>query len=203
MMTRPLVDLNNIEVAYAPAFCDDSFRHVVMEAYTGASDTEYFASSKMKKYIGTVNAERGLAFNKSAAAKFNELGWRVWTEVEMNRLHCPGEEASGDIDVIAEKEGSVYLCECKDLSFARTITEVVEQLGRFHGKHGDELWKHLRRVKWVQRNASQLRYVIGREPSETRSLLITSKVVPMQHSKGFPEQVVPIDSLSAFLENRA
>ena len=203
MMTRPLVSLNNLEVAYAPAFCDDSFRHVVMEAYTGASDTEYFASSKMRKYIGTANAERGLAFNKSAAAKFNELGWRVWTEVEMNRLHCPGEEASGDIDVIAEKEGRVYLCECKDLSFARTITEVVEQLGRFHGKQGDELWKHLRRVKWVQRNASQLRYVIGREPSESRSLLITSKVVPMQHSKAFPEQVVPIDSLSAFLESEA
>ncbi len=203
MMTRPLVALNALEVVYAPAFCDDSFRHVVMEAYTGASDTEYFASSTMKKYIGAANAKKGLEFNKSAAAKFNELGWRVWTEVEMNRLHCPGEEASGDIDVIAEKDGKVYLCECKDLSFARTITEVVEQLGRFHGKHGDELWKHLRRVKWVQQNASQLRYVVGQEPVETRSLLITSKVVPMQHSKAFPEQVVTIDALAAFLENKA
>jgi len=33
MMTRPLVGLNDSEVAYAPAFCEDSFRHVVMEAY--------------------------------------------------------------------------------------------------------------------------------------------------------------------------
>jgi hypothetical protein len=72
MMTRPLVGLNNLEVAYAPAFCDDSFRHVVMEAYTGASDTEYFASSTMKKYIGSANAKRGLEFNKSAAGKFND-----------------------------------------------------------------------------------------------------------------------------------
>jgi hypothetical protein len=201
MMTRPLVGLNPLEVAYAPAFCDDSFRHVVMEAYTGASYTEYFASSTMKKYIGAANAKKGLEFNKSAAAKFNELGWRVWTEVEMNRLHCPREEASGNIDVIAEKDGRVYLCECKDLSFARTITEVVEQLGRFHGKQGDELWKHLRRVKWVQQNVSQLRYVVDREPIEIRSLLITSKIVPMQHSKAFPEYVVPIDSLPVFLEN--
>jgi len=203
MMTRPLVGLNDSEVAYAPAFCEDSFRHVVMEAYTGASDTEYFTSSAMKKYIGSANAKRGLEFNKSAAAKFKELGWKVWTEVEMNRLRCPREEASGDIDVISEKEGVVFLCECKDLSVARTITEVVEQLGRFQGKPGDDLWKHLRRVKWVQRNTVQLRHVIGHQAAEVRSLLITSKIVPMQHSKGFLEQVVPIDSLQAFLENQA
>ncbi len=203
LMTRPLVGLNDSEVAYAPAFCEDSFRHVVMEAYTGAFDTEYFTSSAMKKYIGAANAKRGLAFNKSAAAKFKELGWKVWTEVEMNRLRCPREEASGDIDVIAEKDGIVYLCECKDLSFARTITEVVEQLGRFQGKHGDDLWKHLRRVKWVQRNAVQLRHVVGQQAAEVRSLLITSKIVPMQHLKGFLEQVVPIDSLQTFLANQA
>jgi hypothetical protein len=199
VMTRPLVDLSKTEVAYAPAFCDDSFRHVVMEAYTGASDTEYFTSSAMKKYIGAANGKRGIEFNKSAAAKFDELGWNVWTEVEMNRLRCPREKASGDIDVIAEKNGIVYLCECKDLSFARTITEVVEQLRRFQGKHGDDLWKHLRRVKWVQQNAFRLRDVVGQQPAEVRSLLVTSKIVPMQHSKGFPEQVAPIDSLRAFL----
>ena len=203
VMSRPLVALNDSDVAYAPAFCEDSFRHIVMEAYTGVSDTEYFTSSKMKKYIGAANAKRGLEFNKSAAAKFKELGWNVWTEVEMNRLHCPREEASGDIDVIAAKDGIVYLCECKDLTFARTITEVVEQLGRFQGKHGDDLWKHLRRVKWVQRNASQLRHVAVQQPAEVRSLLVTSKIVPMQHSKGFLEEVVPIDSLQAFLENQS
>ena len=82
----------------------------------------------------------------------------LWTEIEMKRLRCPREEASGDIDVIAERDGIVYLCECKDLSFARTITEVVEQLGRFQGKHGDDLWKHLRRVKWY--NGMALNYTI-------------------------------------------
>ena len=170
-----------------------------MEAYTGASDTEYFTSSAMKKYIGAANSKRGIDFNKSAAAKFSELGWTIWTEVEMIRLLCPREEASGDIDVIAVKDGIVYLCECKDLSFARTITEVVEQLDRFQGKHGDDLWKHLRRVRWVQQNASKLRQVVGQEPVEVHSLLITSKIVPMQHSKGFLEQVVPIDALQTFL----
>jgi hypothetical protein len=199
VMTRPLVCLNKSEAAYAPAFCEDSFRHVVMEAYTGASDTEYFTSSAMKKYIGAANSKRGIDFNKSAAAKFSELGWTIWTEVEMIRLLCPREEASGDIDVIAVKDGIVYLCECKDLSFARTITEVVEQLDRFQGKHGDDLWKHLRRVRWVQQNASKLRQVVGQEPVEVHSLLITSKIVPMQHSKGFLEQVVPIDALQTFL----
>ena len=153
MMNRPIIELNSSEIVYAPGFCEDSFRHVATEALNGSVDTEYFSSQAMRKYVGSVNAERGLAFNKAVAQRFRSAGWKAWTETEMSQLLCPKDQASGDIDVIAEKDGTVLLCECKDLSFARTITEVVEQLGRFKGKHGDELWKHLRRVKWARHNS--------------------------------------------------
>jgi hypothetical protein len=199
VMNRPLIALNDAEVAYAPGFCEDSFRHVVSEVFTGSFEPDYFTTPAMRKYVGSTNAASGLEFNKSVASRFREAGWNAWTEIEMNQLHCPKDQAAGDIDVVAERDGAVFLCECKDLSFARTITEVVEQLGRFKGKHGDELWKHLRRAAWVKNNGSRLRYVIGREPAEIRSLLISSKIVPMQHAEGFAEQVVPIDALPEFL----
>jgi hypothetical protein len=199
LMARPLVGLNEAEIAYAPGFCEDSFRHVVMEAHSGAFDTEYFSSPVMREYIGTVNGRRGLDFNKAVAETFTKSDWRVWIEVQMTHLRCPKREASGDIDVVAAKNGVIYLCECKDLSFARTITEVVEQLGRFRGRHGDDLWKHIRRVEWVRTNAAELRRLVKQEPEEIRSILVTSKVVPMQFADGFPVQVVPMDSLEAYL----
>ena len=199
LMARPLVALNATEITYAPGFCEDSFRHVVMEAHSGAFDTEYFTSRLMKEYIGTVNAKQGLDFNKAVADTFRKSEWRVWVEVQMSQLRCPGSEGSGDIDVIAAKDGIIYLCECKELSFARTISEVVEQLGRFRGRHGDALWKHMRRVEWVRRNPTELRRVVGQEPVEIRSLLVTTKTVPMQFARDFPVDVVPMDSLEAYL----
>lgn len=199
LMARPLVALNETEIAYAPGFCEDSFRHVVMEAHSGAFDTEYFTARVMKEYIGAANGRRGLDFNKAVAETFTKSGWRVWVEVQMTRLRCPASEASGDIDVIAAKDGIIYLCECKELSFARTITEVVEQLGRFRGRHGDALWKHMRRVEWVRRNATELGRIVGQVPVGIRSLLVTSKIVPMQFTHDFPVQVVPMDSLEAYL----
>lgn len=199
VMNRPLIALNDAEVAYAPGFCEDSFRHVASEVFTGSFEPEYFTAPAMRKYVGSTNAARGLEFNKSVASRFREAGWNAWTEIEMSQLHCPQDQAAGDIDVVAEKDGIVFLCECKDLSFARTITEVVEQLGRFKGKHGDELWKHLRRAAWIKNNGSRLRHVIDREPADILSLLISSKIVPMQHAEGFAEQVIPIDALPEFL----
>jgi hypothetical protein len=199
LMNRPIVALNEIEIAYAPGFCDDSFRHVVMEAHSGAFDTEYFNTRSMREYIGAVNGRRGLDFNKAVAERFTKSGWRVEVEVQMTRFRCPVNEASGDIDVIALKDGVVYLCECKELSFARTITEVVEQLGRFRGRHGDALWKHMRRVEWIRRNTTELGRVLGQGPIEIRSLLVTSKTVPMQFAEGFPVQVLPMDSLEYHL----
>jgi Holliday junction resolvase len=200
MMARPLIAINETEIAYAPAFCEDAFRHVIMGSHTGAFETEYFTSRSMKEYIGAENARRGLAFNKSVANAFENLGWNVIVELQMTRLEAPHTEASGDIDVVAMKDGIVYICECKELLFARTITEVVEQLGRFRANRGDALWKHMRRVSWVRTHPRRLNEIVGRELTDIRSLLVTSKLVPMQFAKDFPVQTIAIDSLESIFE---
>lgn len=199
VMARPLIAISDTEIAYAPGFCEDAFRHVIMEAHTGAFETEYFSSRSMKEYIGATNARRGLTFNKSVAEVFGNAHWRVLVEVQMTQFQAPQMEASGDIDVIAAKDGIVYICECKELLFARTITEVVEQLGRFRGRPGDALWKHTRRAAWIRAHPARLTAVLGQEAIEIRSILVTSKIVPMQFAEGFPIQVVSFDSLRATL----
>jgi hypothetical protein len=100
-MTRPIVALNDLELIFAPAFCEDSFHHVVMECFTGALETEYFVTRAMKQYVGEENARRGLAFNKSIAELFEAAGWSVRLELAMTELKAPPKEATGDIDVLA------------------------------------------------------------------------------------------------------
>jgi hypothetical protein len=117
LMTRPLVELGDGRVVYAPGFCEDSFRHTVMECYEGAFETEYFDSARMKKYTGAVNARRGLDFNRAVGTLFSAEGWNVRLEVEMNELGALPNEASGDVDVLAWKGNVVCVCECKELLF--------------------------------------------------------------------------------------
>jgi hypothetical protein len=77
LMARPVVDLGNGTVVYAPGFCEDGFRQNVMEAFQGAFDTEYFSTDLMKKYYGGVNDKRGADFNAAASVLFTSQGWTL------------------------------------------------------------------------------------------------------------------------------
>jgi hypothetical protein len=199
LMTRPILALDDQLVIYAPAFCEDSFRHVVMESFQGAFETEYFDTRRMKEYVGRENARRGLAFNKSVAEIFRGVGWDVRTEVPMSELGAPTTAAAGDIDVLAWKGDSICVCECKELLFARTITEVSEQLSRFRGNKGDDLYKHLRRFAWVQDNPKSIQRIVRTATPNLKSLLITSKIVPMQFVNALDVEVVPVEQLSGII----
>lgn len=195
LMARPIVALNDAELVYAPGFCEDSFRHVVMNCYQGGFETEYFDSSRMKEYTGRENARRGAAFNQAVAEIFSSMGWSIRTEVQMSELETPESAASGDIDVLAWKGDEVCICECKELLFARTISEVSEQLSRFRGKTGDDLFKHLRRAEWVRANPQCLRRIVESRAPQIRSLLVTSKIVPMEFVSGLNVEVINADRL--------
>ena len=202
LMTRPLVELGDGRVVYAPGFCEDSFRHTVMECYEGAFETEYFDSERMKKYTGAVNGRRGLDFNSAVGALFRAEGWNVRLEVEMNELGALPNEASGDVDVLAWKGNVVCVCECKELLFARTVSEVADQLVRFRGLPGDELYKHLRRVGFIQAHSDDLRRITKIGSPRFVPLLVTSKVVPMQFIKTLATEVVSADQVTpSFLAN--
>jgi hypothetical protein len=79
--------------------------------------------------------------------------------------------------------------------FARTVTEVCEQLTRFRGKTGDDLYKHLRRAGWIQANPGALLRIVGTAVPQFRSILVTSKIVPMQFIGTLPVEVVAADQL--------
>ena len=70
VLTRLFVDIGDGRVVYAPGFCEDSFRHTLMEYFRGAFETKYFDSCRMRKWIGAANARRGLDFNKAIAELF-------------------------------------------------------------------------------------------------------------------------------------
>lgn len=195
LMTRPVVAITDVALIYAPGFCEDSFRHVVMSCFKGSFETEYFDSVAMREYVGRENARRGHEFNEAVGDIFRKAGWSARTEVQMSELGAPEEAASGDIDVLAWKDGVVCVCECKELWFARTIGQIVEQLSRFRGREGDDLFKHLRRAEWVRANPGCLSRVIGSSAFQMRSLLITSKIVPMQFVSGLDVEVIDADRL--------
>ena len=196
-MARPVVELGNGMVVYAPGFCEDSFRHNVMEAFQGAFDTEYFSTDQMKKYYGGVNDKRGADFNVAASDLFTNQGWRARPEVEMTALGARAESAMGDVDVLAWNRDVICVCECKELLFARTVGEVVSQLVRFRGQTGDDLDKHLQRVNFLRENRKELRRLTGINSPRVVSILITSKTVPMQFGPDLGTQVLAADQITA------
>jgi hypothetical protein len=196
LMSRPIVDLGNGSVFYAPGFCEDSFRHNVMECFHGAFDTEYFLTRGMKEYSGSVNAKRGLDFNRAIAEIFAGQGWSVRFEIAMTELGAPTQDSLGDVDVLAWKENTVCVCECKELLFARNIGEVASQLVRFRGNAGDDLDKHLRRVRFLEGHGSEISRLTGIEGARILSLLVTSKVVPMQFVEDRGAEIVWADQLT-------
>lgn len=196
LMTRPFVDLGDGRVVYAPGFCEDSFRHSIMECFTGAFDTGYFDTKKMKAYVGAVNARRGLDFNKSVGALFKADGWDVRLEVGMPELGAHRNDASGDVDVLAWKGNVVCVCECKELLFARNISEVADQLVRFRGLPGDDLDKHLRRVRFMQSHEKNVTRVTSIGAPRVVPLLVTSKVAPMQFTETVGTRVLSADEIT-------
>jgi hypothetical protein len=196
-MARPLVDLGNGSVVYAPGFCEDSFRHNVMEAFQGAFETEYFSTDLMKKYCGGVNDKRGADFNAATSELFKSQGWNAVSEVEMTALGAQAEQGMGDVDVLAWRGDVVCICECKELLFARTVGEVVSQLVRFRGQPGDDLDKHLQRVNFLRENYQGLRRITGVDSPCLVSILITSKIVPMQFGPDLGTQVLAADQITA------
>jgi len=196
LMSRPIVDIGNGQVVYAPGFCEDSFRHNVMEAFQGAFETEYFLTSRMREYCGSINGRRGLDFNSAIGSIFEKEGWSVRTEVAMTELGAPARDVMGDVDVLAWRDNIACICECKELLFARTIGEVADQLVRFRGKPGDDLDKHLRRVRFLQGHTTELSVITGIGSAQIVSLVVTSKLVPMQFVGDLGAQVVSADQIT-------
>lgn len=196
-IVRPLLvfgEQDCAEVFYGAGALQLGFSYLLERTEQGQlPGKEFFTTTEMRRYIGTVNKERGHAFTKSVADTLRKEGWQARSEVQMTELGASAE--LGDIDVIAWKStGDIRLIECKRLQLARTIAEIAEVCSRFRGEAKDDLDKHVRRIAWVNQHASNLERIIGFSPSKNRidARLVTNIDVPMRYLVSLP---IPVDKI--------
>jgi Nuclease-related domain len=204
LMARPIVLTGfseSDELFYAPGLVHDAFASLVVGSSRGVFDPEYFSTAEMRARTGAINNKEGHEFNERVAEEFRKLNFKARASVQMTEFNVSPEIGDlGDIDVLAwSPTGLVYVTECKNLRFAMTVGEVVDQLNRFRGGADDDLHKHLRRCQWLSQNLHRLAQVIGQNGSvKIEPLLVSNTIVPMQFSQGLPiptDNILPIGAL--------
>lgn len=198
---RPLLifgDQDSDTVYFGAGSLQQGFAYLLQRAEEGQLPERFFVTKAMKKYIGSINNERGHAFAKTVADKLRQQGWQVRNEVNMSELGAPRKDADGDVDVLAWKpSGEVLLIECKRLQLARTVAEIAEICRRFRGDAKDELDKHVKRANWVIQNPSSLQKIVGfiPTPNSIDARLVTNTHVPMMYLNSLPipaEKIGPL-----------
>ena len=204
LMARPVVvggDQENDSAFYAPGLVHDGFASLVVGSHGGGFDVEYFRGMQMRAWIGAINNKTGHEFNERVAEEFRKLNFRARASVQMTEFNVPSDMGDlGDIDVLAWGAcGRVFLVECKNLRFAMTVGEIVDQLNRFRGEATDELGKHLSRCQWLVENAGRLERIVGRHKGlNLRPLMVSNTIVPMQFVRDLPmrpEDILPIGEI--------
>ena len=190
VIIRPLLIFGNLDtdkVFYGVGSLRVGFSHLLHRIEEGHLPQTFFNSAEMKRYIGSVNNEKGHAFARSVSDQLEEQGWQTRLEVQMTELGAPSK--LGDIDVLAWKpSGEICIVECKRLQLARTVAEVAEVCRRFRGEAKDELSKHLRRVEWIRANPETLQPIVRFLVSQCRidDRLVTNTDVPLTYISSLP-----------------
>ena len=178
------------------------FRYLLYCIENGYLPQEFFSSDTMRSYLGGITDKKGHDFTVTVAEHLSTNGWRTKTEISMTQLGASSE--LGDIDVLAWKpNGAILIVECKRLRLARTVAEISEICRRFRGEEGeekDELFKHMRRVDWIETKPSCLNTVIGMQvnPNRIDQRLITNVQVPMRFLSDLPipnDKIGPLGSI--------
>jgi len=163
------------------------FGYLLDRTERGQLPQEFFTTSEMKQYLGTVNNDRGHEFARTVADQLRNNGWQARNEVQMTELG--GSAGLGDVDVLAWKpSGEIQIIECKRLQLARTVAEVAEICRRFRGEAKDELDKHVQRVSWIMANPACLQRIVGFLPDQAPidDRLVTNTHVPMMYLSSLP-----------------
>jgi hypothetical protein len=206
-MARPIVRTGSGErdaLLYAPGLVHDAFANLVVGSSVGAFDAEYFSSSEMRAWIGAINNKKGHEFNEQVAEEFRKLNFKSRASIQMTEFNVPAAMGDlGDIDVLvwSDATGLVYVTECKNLRFAMTVGEIVDQLTRFRGEANDELHKHMRRCEWLNHNLDRLAQIIGYHGSlRIEPLMVSNTIVPMQFAQNLPLSPENIVAIGAILQ---
>jgi hypothetical protein len=210
LVMRPLVQVATNPSGWmvsAPLF-EKAAQYLTGNIYEGRLPDRFFSSQKLRSYIGEIVHKHGHAFAETVAGVFRENRYEARTKIKMTELGAHKNPDLGDMDILAWRSDSkiVFLVEAKRLTPALTVREVIQRLEEFRGdeKRNDSLGKHVRRVRWLEKNLSGIEKLtrIPATKMRVRSLLVTSESVPMQFfdEMKFPtNQVVPIDELESRL----
>lgn len=175
------------------------FRYLLYCIEEGYLPQEFFSSDSMRSYIGGITDKKGHDFTVTVAEHLSTNGWQTRTEIPMTQIGASSD--FGDIDVLAWKpNGAILIIECKRLRLARTVAEISEICRRFRGEAKDELFKHMRRVNWIETNPSSLNTILGMpvKPNQIDQRLITNVPVPMRFLSNLPipnDKIGPLDDV--------
>jgi hypothetical protein len=191
MIRRPLLSLSgsrssNAQITYGAGLVHNAFSFTVTSTHSGTMSERSFTSARMQRWIGGVNNKNGTEFNETVRQIVRSAGLCARSSVQMTEF---GVDGMGDIDVLAWTQlgDAALVIECKHLRFARTVGEVGEQLRRFRGQLGDDLYAHMRRLKWLSENLGSLKRKLDlREGFCIYQLLVTETLVPMAFVRGLP-----------------
>jgi len=153
LLMRPLVQISanpRVWAVWVPAF-EKAMRYITGNIANGRFPDQFFVSPKMRSYIGNRVDRRGHVFAERVREELQRLGLSTRLEIKMTELGASKQPDLGDVDVLAWRSGGKAVCaiECKSLTAALTVREIVQRLEDFRGdeKRKDSLGKHIRRTK--------------------------------------------------------
>jgi hypothetical protein len=174
------------DVIIAPGMLRDAFRVLLHNHHYGHYDINALSSAEMKAWREHIVAEQSAKFEDRVVARLEELGWNARRGVKFTEILGKNlEKDHGDIDVLAwHPDGRVRLLECKDLHFAKTVSEIAKQLHKFRGKQDEKgrpdlLRKHLNRLVLARENEGAFRSHLKLPEVDIDAALVFANPVPM------------------------
>jgi hypothetical protein len=203
VLMRPLIQVGTdprVWAVWVPAF-DKAARYVTQNIAQGRFPDQFFSTPKMRSYIGSRVDRRGHNFAVKVRDELERLGFSTQLEIKMTALGSPKQPDLGDVDVLAWRPTGRTVCaiECKSLTAALTVREIIQRLEDFRGdeRREDSLGKHVRRTKWLETNRAKVARVTGLPAVDLKviGLLVCSDLVPMQF---FQEMHFPAEHVLSF-----
>ena len=216
LMRRPIVRLEDCGsplYVISPGLLGVGIVYTLSRYYEGIEEVLDCRTDEMKRWIDDETNRRGHEFAKEVYDTLRALGFEARLEIKMTALlNDKLDKDYGDVDVLAWKlgEDAVLAIECKELRFAKTSSEIAEQLNQFSGQvlpsgKRDKLLRHLDRCRLLSERISRVAKTIGIEDRDIsiKAVICFSKPVPMQYiAKRFPDvSFLTIDNLTKNIVN--
>ena len=195
IVSRPIIQIDATDdpvCLIAPAMIIMHIAKFVDDTRFGALEDRFFRTGGlMSKWIGSINADQGEAFNERVAAEFLAYGWEAKGNLSDGQILARRKDpAFGDVDVLAwnKAQGRVFVIECKDLSFDKTIGEIARRLEKYQGVirpdgKRDDLRKHLDRCETIEANIQNLSKFVGFNVASVERMLVLSQATPLQFAR--------------------